>query len=134
MKKISLLLVCACVVTSLSLVSCKSTKSYSKTTKTKEVELPFAGKQYKSDANFFRASQSGISPNLSTAKNIALANARNNLAQEIEQVVKNVTQQYVNQRSIGDKQEYESKFEEMTVMVTKQTVNGSRVMAEKTFI
>ncbi|MDR2084709.1 MAG: LPP20 family lipoprotein [Bacteroidales bacterium] len=134
MKKISLFFVCACIIASFSMVSCKSSKSISKATKATEIEVPFSGKEYKSDANFFRASQVGRSTDLATAKKIALANARAGMAQEVQQLVQNVVSQYVNQRSISNKQEYESKFEELSVLVTKQMLNNTKTMAEKTFI
>ena len=134
MKKATLFLLCACIVAGFSMTSCKSPKSVAKATKSTEIKLPFADKQYKTDANFFRAVQLGKSTDLATAKKIALTNARTTLAQEAQQLVKNVTQQYVNQRSIGNKQEYESKFEEMSVLVTKQLMTNTKTMAEKTFI
>jgi hypothetical protein len=98
-----------------------------------EVTVPFSEKEYRSDKDFFRASQTGLSPDLATAKKIALANAKSELAGIIESTMKVVTENYTNQRSVADKQEFENKFEEYARVVVVQQLNDVRVTGEKTF-
>ena len=98
-----------------------------------EVKLPFDEPQYRTDKDYFRAKNSGKSPDLATSKKIALLNAKTEIAQNINSVIKAVTEQYINQRSIADKQEYESKFEELTKNVVSQQLNEIRILGEKTF-
>ena len=93
------------------LSSCGSPKSIQSVTGAEEISLPFSEGKYKSDKESFRARQSGKSPDLGTSKKIALQNAKSELAANIKSVFKNVTSQYTYQRSVGDAQEYENKFE-----------------------
>jgi hypothetical protein len=98
-----------------------------------EIEIPFTGKVYRSDTSYFRASQSGISPDLATAKKIALTNAKTELASNIQTKVKAVTEAYTNQRAIADRKEFENKFEENAILVVNQSLNDVRVIGDKVF-
>ncbi len=98
-----------------------------------EIQEPLSGSEYQSSEKYFRAVQSGKSPNLSTAKKIALQNAKSQLASNIQSTIKTVTSQYTNQRSIGDQQEYESKFEELTRNVVNQKLTDVKIIGSKVF-
>ena len=98
-----------------------------------EIEVPFSGREYRTDANYFRATDNGRSPDLSTAKRIALLNAKAELAGAIESTMKSVQETYTNQRTIGDRQEFASKFESMRREVVNQRLNDVRIMDEKVF-
>lgn len=50
-----------------------------------KTKLPLSGAKYKTDKNYFRARGFGKSPNLSFAKEIALMDAKENLAKKIHQ-------------------------------------------------
>ncbi|GHS86501.1 hypothetical protein FACS1894201_07390 [Bacteroidia bacterium] len=112
---------------------CKSGKKLATETGAKEVIVPLSGKEYWSNKEFFRASQSGKSPDLATAKKIALQNARADLAATIQSTIKAVTDNYTNQVTVADKQEFENKFEEMQRTVVNQKLNDVRTIGEKTF-
>jgi len=98
-----------------------------------EVSVPLSGKEYRTDKDYFRATQSGKSPDLATAKKIALQNARTELAANIQATLKAVIQEYTNQRTVGDKQEFENKFEEATRTVVNQTLSDVKIIGEKVF-
>jgi hypothetical protein len=98
-----------------------------------QVVMPFTGKKYQTDKNHFRAVQSGTSPDLSTAKKMALMNAKTEMAGNIQTLIKAVTENYTNQRSIADKQEFENKFEENARAVVNQTLNNVVTVDEKVF-
>jgi len=112
---------------------CKGTKKISKATGSQEITVPFSESKYKSDKDFFRAKQTGKSPDLATAKKIALQNAKAELAGNIKSLVKRVTDQYTNQRTISNKQDFENKFEELSREVVDQTITDVKVMDEKIF-
>ena len=131
MKKTVLFL--AAIVVFLGINSCRSKKNIEKATGAVEVTLPFSEKAYQTDKDFFRAKNSGKSPDLATSKKIAMQNARAELASNIQATVKRVTDQYTNQRSVGTKQEYENKFEELSREVVNLTLSNVRVIGEKTF-
>jgi hypothetical protein len=70
---------------------------------------------------------------LSTAKKIALQNAKSEMASLIQTTVKKVTEQYTNQRQIASTQEFSNKFEEMSREVTNQILTDVRIIGEKQF-
>lgn len=116
-----------------ALAGCNRAKKLQKVTGSQEVIVPFSESKYKSDKDFFRAKQSGTSPDLATSKKIALQNAKAELAGNIKALVKRVTDQYTNQRTIGNKQEFENKFEELSREVVDQTLTDVKLMDEKIF-
>jgi len=133
MKTTKLLLIPAIAL--LSIVGCKSKKkTVQQTTGAVEITLPFSSKEYRSDEDFYRAKNVGKSPDLATSKKIAMQNATNELADAIQTMIKKVTDQYTNQRTVGKDQEFENKFEELARQVTSQTMNNIRVKDEKTFM
>lgn len=117
----------------LAAISCKSKKEITKIQDSTEISIPFSGKQYESSKNFFRAKQVGESTDLATAKKIAEQNAKAELAGNIEAVIKRVTEQYTNQRSVGTKKDFENKFEEMSREVVRQDIRDVNVIGEKLF-
>ena len=117
----------------ISFAGCKSTNKLEKTTGAQEITVPFSESKYKSDKDFFRAKQMGKSPDLATAKKIALQNAKAELAGNIKALVKRVTDQYTNQRTVGNKQDFENKFEELSREVVDQTLTDVKIMDEKIF-
>lgn len=127
------LLLTGFLVLTLAAFSCKSKKKIAKIEDSTEISIPFSGKQYENNKNFFRAKQVGESTDLATAKKIAEQNAKAELAGNIEAVIKRVTDQYTNQRSVGDKKNFENKFEEMSREVVRQDVRDVRVIGEKLF-
>jgi hypothetical protein len=113
--------------------SCGAKKVASVQSNSNEVSVPLSSKEYRSDKEYFRATQSEVSPNLATAKKIALANAKTELGGNIQSVIKAVTENYTNQRTVSDKQEFENKFEENARVVVNQTLNDVKIIDDKVF-
>ena len=133
MKSQSLLITVAITGIMMTVTSCKTPQTLEKTTGAVEISVPFSESKYKTDKEFFRAKQSGKSQDLATSKKIALQNAKSELAGNIKAVVKRVTDQYTNQRTVGDKQDFENKFEELAREVVDQTLTDVRIIDEKIF-
>src|SRR4051812_17260396 len=132
MKTSNLLLIPAIAV--LTLVGCKSKKkTVQKETGAVEISVPFSSKEYRTDENAFRAKQVGKSPDLATAKKIAFQNAKAELASNIQSTVKRVTDQYTNQRTVGNTQEFENKFEELAREVVDLQISNVKEIGEKIF-
>lgn len=132
MRTSQLLLIPA--IAMLPLASCKSKKqTIQKATGDVEITLPFSSKEYRSDENFFRAKQVGKSPDLATAKKIAFQNAKAEMAGNIQSTIKRVTDQYTNQRTVGNTQEFENKFEELSREVVNLEMANVKEIGEKTF-
>ncbi len=132
MKTKNLLLLPA--IAALSLVACKSKKTpIQKETGAVEITVPFSESKYRSDNEAFRAKQVGKSPDLATAKKIAFQNARAEMAANINAMVKRVTDQYTNQRTVGNTQEFENKFEELAREVVSLEMSNVKEIGEKIF-
>ena len=80
-----------------------------------------------------KAKQVGKSPDLATAKKIAFQNAKSEMAANINSTIKRVTDQYTNQRTVGNKQEFENKFEELAREVVNLEISNVREIGEKIF-
>ena len=116
--------------------SCKTSKqpqSISQVEGSVEIKLPFSGKEYQSDSKHFRAMNQGKSPDMATAKKIAMTNALSEIATRIQNTVKQVTDQYTSQRNVGDATSWENKFQEKSRVVVRQVLQDVDVMDEKVF-
>jgi hypothetical protein len=132
MKTINLLLIPAIAV--LTLAGCKAKKKpIQKETGAIEISVPFSTKEFRSDEDNFRAKQVGKSPDLATAKKIAFQNAKSEMAANINSTIKRVTDQYTNQRTVGNTQEFENKFEELAREVVNLEISNVREIGEKIF-
>lgn len=101
--------------------------------KQKEVSLPFKGGKYQTDKKYFRAFESGTSTNQSTAKKMALHNAKVVLAGNLEATVKAVTDQYIDQMNTTEGIEDASTFQQQSREAVKQVVGEVTVIDEKLF-
>ena len=120
----------------LALGSCKSKKNATpieQSTGAKEISVPFSTKEFCSDKDNFRAKSSGNSPDLQTAKKIALQNAKSEMAGMIQTTIKKVTDQYTQQRTVGNQQDFSNKFEEIAREVTNQELVDIKMLGEKLF-
>jgi hypothetical protein len=133
MKTTKLLLVPAVAV--MFLTGCKSKKATTvqKDTGAVEITVPFSSKEFRSDENNFRSKQVGKSPDIATAKKIAFQNAKTEMAGNINSTVKRVTDQYTNQRTVGNAQEFENKFEELAREVVNMEMSNVKEIGEKIF-
>lgn len=113
--------------------ACRSKKDLAKETGATKITVPLTGKEYNSNDDYFRTKSSGKSPDLTTSKKIALSNSKAELAGLIQATVKRVTDNYTNQRSIGDRQEYSNKFEEMAREVVNQKLTDVKIIGEEIY-
>lgn len=133
MKTTHLLLIPAIALMPIAGCKSKKTTPVQKETGSVEISVPFSGKEYRSDENNFRAKQVGKSPDLATAKKIAFQNAKSEMAGNINSVMKRVTDQYTNQRTVGNTQEFENKFEELAREVVNMEMSNVKEIGEKIF-
>ena len=130
MKTTQLLLIPAIAL--LAFTGCKSKKKpIQKETGAVEISVPFSESKYRTDQDNFRAKQVGKSPDLATSKKIAFQNAKSEMAANINSTIKRVTDQYTNQRTVGNKQEFENKFEELAREVVNLEISNVREIGEK---
>jgi hypothetical protein len=129
MKKNVIFIAVTAMFASVMFTGCKSNQPVIK--ETVSVVAPLSGKEYQTSKDFFRASQTGKSPDLATAKKIALANAKTELGSNIQSVIKVVAENYTRQTSVNDKQEYANKFEENAILAVSQKLSDVRIIGEE---
>ncbi|MCX6320368.1 MAG: hypothetical protein NTX93_00970 [Bacteroidia bacterium] len=115
--------------------SCKAKKVAAKPTYTdmKEVITPCSDTEFRSDANFFRATGVASSQDQSTCKRKALLDANTNLAASVNRIIKSVTDRYTNERRIGAASDFEEKFDQLVRDVVNQQLSNVTTACSKLF-
>lgn len=129
MKKLTNLTLIVIAAAAVLIEGCKSKEKLPKGET--EVNVPCSGPDYFTSKEFFRSNSIGESMDQVTSKKKALTNARNELAQSIQTTVKTVTDNYVNSRTMNNKEELEQRFESLNREVVDQTLAGVRTICEK---
>jgi len=111
--------------------SCKSGASATGS-KVVDIVTPCSDDDFHTDKNYFRATGIGTSADLSTSKRKAKLDANANLAQSVNQTIKNVSDRYTNERQFNDQSEFEEKFEQLTRNVVNQELNNVATVCTKT--
>lgn len=113
-----------------ALVACNSSKNGMI-----QVKTPFKGNAYESNRRFFRSVASGESINMETAKSKALLTANQRIASSVQTEIKNVTENYLNERKDGTQLgDYGERFQQLTREVMSTSINGMRTFDEKVFM
>ena len=133
MKKVTLFLLS--IIASLIIVSCKSKKPVSIAKQEGQIEIstPFDSKEYQSDAENFRAVESGRSPDLSTAQQIALQRATAKMATMLRVKINKVGSDYTSQQTVGNPQEFSNDFQTQTYLVVSEELANLKQIGQKTF-
>ena len=117
--------------------SCASSKKVSRTTPVAigeiEVTIPLGGPEYQSNAECWRAVQTGTSKDMSMAKKVAMQNARQELAATVQHTMKAVIENYGQNASMGANNENETLYQEMARTVIEQQMNCVELGGEKLF-
>jgi len=112
------------------LSSCSSAVPLSKVQESKEVKLPFEEKNYISN-DFIRVIASGESADLELSENIAIQNASIKLAQSINKLVKNVSENYAKNTSDNNSSEFVKSFETQGRIITNESLSMTKVLDKK---
>ena len=125
-------IVCAGFAVMMAVTSCGGQKQVVNAGKT-EIVMPFSTPEYRTDADYFRATASGTSTNLEMARTAAELNARNALASQVEIVVQSVSLSYMNQRDIADRSEFEGKLEQASKQIVNQKLPEVKINDTKLY-
>ncbi|BBL01608.1 MAG TPA: hypothetical protein DCP30_04825 [Alistipes sp.] len=98
-----------------------------------EEAIPLSGAQYRSNAEYYRAVQNGVSTERSTAQKIAMQNCRQDLAAAIQADVKLVIENYVKNQDTGVSAEHKSQYQELAYTAVGQQLRDVQVVEEKMF-
>ncbi|MBK8417093.1 MAG: hypothetical protein IPL22_22795 [Bacteroidetes bacterium] len=118
------------ILITLLAVACSKTKEIAKVEQLEKIELPFSDKDYRTDSEFLRFVQMHESSDLSTAKSRALMKAQAGIAQTANVLVKSVMYNYVNERKIDAKNEFNDKYNAITELVIKEQLTNTRIIGE----
>lgn len=94
---------------------------------------PLSGPQYRSDAEYYRAVQNGVSTERSTAQKIAMQNCRQELAATIQADVKAVMENYVKNQDTGVTAEQKSQYQELAYTAVNQQLRDVQIVEEKIY-
>ena len=128
MKKIKIFTY-SCLMLSV-LFSCASKKATVKAVGDVEITLPCS--DFQNDKDYFRASQMGTSPDISSSIKTAEANTKRSLAGQIKTQIKDVTKIYSQDRNISDTREFSDKVETYTLAVINETLRELNPVCKKT--
>jgi hypothetical protein len=121
MRNINILL--ALSIIALALLGCGGSQ---KTTDTSDWEtLP-------NDPNFFYAINTQVSPDMQLAINKATADARAEIARQVEVKVNGLQKKFMEETGLGDNAQLLSMFTEANKLVVSTALTGSRVAKQKT--
>jgi len=124
------------VATAIVLVSCGSSKpakvAYEAPIGEKLIEVACTGTKFMDSDKYFRATGINISAMLQVAKNVAISNAKAELAGKISTTVQTVTQNYYNQRNQEMTSSTKAKIESMTIQTVNQTLEGTKTICDIT--
>lgn len=115
--------------------ACKSKKKVTEDTTPPsgetEIKVLCSGPEFFTNKDAFRANALGESMDQATAKKKALANARAQMASDINTQIKGVVDNYVNSREMNNREEVAERFEGLTREVTDQKLSGIKTICEK---
>jgi hypothetical protein len=132
MKKNNIAIIASMVLASITLVSCFSSIALTKVDDSREVKLPFSEKEYKTNAEFLRARANGESRDLQGGEMIARHNAEAVLANTIGTAIKGVTEQYFQNTSDNNSNDFSKKFESTTRSITDEAISNIKIVDTKT--
>ena len=132
MKKNNIAIIASMVLASITLVSCSTSIALTKVDDSREVKLPFSEKEYKTNAEFLRARANGESRDLQGGEMIARHNAEAVLANTIGTAIKGVTEQYFQNTSDNNSNDFSKKFESTTRSITNEAISNIKIVDTKT--
>lgn len=98
-----------------------------------EIAIPLSEPEYRSTAEYYRATQEGVSLTSSMAKKIAMQNAREELAASVMSDVSVAIQNYGVNRDIDLTQSVKTKYEGIAENIVSQQLSGVTLIGEKLF-
>jgi hypothetical protein len=132
-----LFIIVSLLTVTLMLDSCKHSKKIAKenTKYTRDdeefVNVLCSGEEFHTDDEYFRANDFGESTDMTISKKKALANARANLAAQIEVIISGMTDNYVKSLEINNVEKVTEHFEVLNREILDQTLKGTRTICEK---
>lgn len=125
-----------------TIVSCGTTKKaalqaaqQSMDTGEQKVEIPLNGPQYRTDSEYFRETASAVSKDMAIAKQVAVHEARQAMANTVQSTVQSVIKSYLDQISTsadmsGDTYRH---FQSMGVTISNLSLSGTELVGEELF-
>ena len=123
MKRNSLLVLSNVLAASLMLTACSSSTRLTTSEDMTEIKnVPFSGKEYKTNAEFIRVVESGESRVLQLSGEIALTNAQGKMATLLKTKLEKVADAYSQNTSDATSNDFSKKYESNTRVIVNQTL------------
>jgi hypothetical protein len=120
------------IIAVITFSQCKSKKDVVKAPPGEtRVEVLCSGPDFFTDNEYFRANSVAESQNQANSKRMALSNARAELAGQIETTIKSVIDNYIQDVTVGNRSEFNQRYEGLSREVINQRLNGTRVICEE---
>ena len=134
MKRISLLALSSVFVLIVMSTSCTPKLGLSQSEDMTEIKnVPFSGKEYKTNAEFIRIVESGESRDLQLSGEIALTNAQGKMATLLKTKLEKVADAYAQNTSDANSNDFSKKFESNTRVIVNQTLTDVTELDKKYF-
>lgn len=122
----------------LTIVSCGTAKKavqQAVTAGEQKIEIPLGGPQYKTDSEYFRETASAVSKDMAAAKQIAVHEARQAMANTVQSTVQSVIKSYLDQiSSSADKSgDAYRHFQSMGVTISNLSLSGTEIVGEELY-
>lgn len=134
MKRNSLLVLSSLLAASLVLTACPSSTRLTTSEDMTEIKnIPFSGKEFKTNAEFIRVVESGESRDLQLSGEIALTNAQGKMATLLKTKLEKVADAYAQNTSDANSNDFSKKFETNTRAIVSQTLTDVTELDKKYF-
>jgi len=131
-KLVSVLMATLILPALIMMPACKSSKPASvKKQGEKLIEVLCTGPEYQSDKDHLRSSSIGESMDQQVSKDKALSTGRAQLAASMSTLLKGVTDNYVKQSGVSNKEALYSRYEKLDREVINQEIVGTKIICEK---
>lgn len=130
--------IAAMSVLMLTIVSCGAAKKAARQAVTageQKIEIPLDGPQYRTDSGYFRETTSAVSKDMAAAKQIAVHEARQAMANTVQSTVQSVIKSYLDQiSSSADKSgDAYRHFQSMGVTISNLSLSGAEIVGEELY-
>jgi hypothetical protein len=111
------------------LSSCNSSRKINSSKNVVEIKTPFNSSKYRTDKQHFRAVGIGKSDDLSTAREMAMVNARSQIVQQVKTLTKNVTEAY----RVQDNEHSDVLFNKLTRDISAEILTNIKEIDNRVF-
>jgi hypothetical protein len=116
---------------SIIISGCGNLKNSKKIDSPKEITNPFSEDKYKTDKDFFRATQMSKNSDIQIARNVALLNAKSEISGLINTKINSITTNYIKENQTQNSDSLGHVFLKISKLLVSQKIVDVKVLDEK---